>query len=540
MLYFAPWKIWTIIAVCFAGVIFSMPSLLPKPVLDALPAWVPHRQVNLGLDLRGGAHLLLEVDTSAVLRERMEAIVDGVRTELRNERIGYTGGPTVSGTNSVVFRLRDTGQIQKAREVLQKLAQPVQSTGGLGLGGGVPDLTVEIAPDGAARVTLSEAALNERARGAVSQSMEIVRRRIDQTGVNEPTIQVQGRDRILVQLPGVEDPERIKRLLGTTAKLTFHLLDSAADPTQPPPPGTMVLESDKDRDGTGRLSRYVVKRKVEVAGDQLTDAQAGTDPRSGQPVVNFRFTTAGAKRFAEITQANVGLPFAIVLDSKVLSAPVIREPILGGSGQISGNFTFASANDLAVLLRAGALPAPLKVVEERTVGPDLGADSIRAGVISIAAAALLVVIYMVLAYGLFGFFADIALIANLFLTLAAMSLLQATLTLPGIAGLLLSLGMSVDANVLINERIREETRLGKSPMAALEAGFSRAFSTIFDANVTTLLKMLILYALGSGTVKGFAVTISIGILSSMFTAIVVVRLMMVTWLRRARPAALPA
>jgi len=535
MMYFAPWKIALIALACLASVIFSIPSFFPAATVATWPNWLPKRQVNLGLDLRGGAHLLLEVDTSVVLRERLEALVEGARNELRQARIGYTN-LSVSGTNSVAVRLRDASQTEQARQLLIKLALPVQSASGLGFGTGPVDMEISSAADGQLRMTLSEAALQERARNAVTQSIEIVRRRIDQTGVSEPTIQRQGADRILVQLPGIDDPERIKRLLGTTAKLTFRMVDVGADPNAPAPPGSEILEGDGAQ---GRSDRYVVKRKVEVAGDNLVDAQAGYDQRGGMPVVNFRFDTVGGKRFAEITQQAVGQPFAIVLDNKVLSAPTIREPILGGSGQISGNFTTASANDLAVLLRAGALPAPLKVVEERTVGPDLGEDSIRAGLISIAVAAVLVVIYMVLAYGLFGLFANVALIVNLVMTLAAMSLLQATLTLPGIAGLLLTLGMSVDANVLINERIREETKLGKSPMAAMSAGFSRAFSTIVDANVTTLIKMALLYALGSGAVKGFAVTISIGILTSMFTATVLVRLMMVTWLRQRRPTLLP-
>jgi SecD/SecF fusion protein len=535
MMYFAPWKIALIALACLASVVFSIPSFFPAATVAAWPNWLPKRQVNLGLDLRGGAHLLLEVDTSVVLRERLEALVEGARNELRQARIGYTN-LAVSGTNNVAVRLRDPAQTEQARQLLIKLALPVQSASGIGFGTGPVDMEITGTTDGQLRMTLSEAALLERARNAVTQSIEIVRRRIDATGVSEPTIQRQGTDRILVQLPGIDNPQRIKDLLGTTAKLTFRMVDVGADPNAPPPPGSEILEGDGVQ---GRAERYVVKRKVEVAGDNLVDAQAGYDQRGGMPVVNFRFDTVGGKRFAEITQQAVGLPFAIVLDNKVLSAPTIREPILGGSGQISGNFTTQSANDLAILLRAGALPAPLKVVEERTVGPDLGEDSIRAGLISIAVAAVLVVIYMVLAYGLFGLFANVALIINLVMTLAAMSLLQATLTLPGIAGLLLTLGMSVDANVLINERIREETKLGKSPMAAMSAGFSRAFSTIVDANVTTLIKMALLYALGSGAVKGFAVTISIGILTSMFTATVLVRLMMVTWLRQRRPTLLP-
>lgn len=532
MMYFAPWKIALIALVCLASVIFSIPSFFPAATVAAWPNWLPKRQISLGLDLRGGAHLLLEVDTSAVLRERLEAVVEGARNELRQARIGYTN-LGVSGTNGVLVRLRDPSQTEQARQLLTKLGNAVQSTAGLGFGATQTDLQITTTPDGQIRMTLSEVALQERARNAVSQSIEIVRRRIDQVGVSEPTIQRQGDSRILLQLPGVSDPQRLKELVGKTAKMTFRMVDTGADPNAPPP-GSEVLEGDK-----GRGERYVVRRKVEVSGDNLVDAQPGYDQRGGQPIVSFRFDTTGGKRFAEVTQQAVGQPFAIVLDNKVLSAPVIREPILGGSGQISGNFTVTEANDLAVLLRAGALPAPLKVVEERTVGPDLGEDSIRAGLISIAVAAALVVVYMVLAYGLFGLFADVALLVNLVMTLAAMSLLQATLTLPGIAGLLLTLGMSVDANVLINERIREETKLGKSPMAAMSAGFSRAFSTIFDANVTTLIKMALLYSLGSGTVKGFAVTISIGILTSMFTATVLVRLMMVTWLRQRRPTLLP-
>jgi len=533
MMYFAPWKVALIGLVCLASVIFSIPSFFPAATVASWPNWLPKRQISLGLDLRGGAHLLLEVDTSVVLRERLESVVEGARNELRQARIGYTN-LGVSGSNSVLVRLREPSQTEQARQLLAKLGIGVQSgTAALGLGSSQTDLQITTTPDGQIRMTLSEAALAERARNAVTQSIEIVRRRIDQTGVAEPTIQRQGDSRILVQLPGVGDPQRIKNIIGTTAKLTFRMVDTNADPNAPAPPGSEILE------GETRGERYVVKRKVEVAGDNLVDAQPGYDQRSGQPIISFRFDTTGGRRFAEITQQAVGLPFAIVLDNKVLSAPVIREPILGGSGQISGNYTVTQAHDLAVLLRAGALPAPLKVVEERTVGPDLGEDSIRAGLISIAVAAVLVVIYMVLAYGLFGLFADVALLINLVMTLAAMSLLQATLTLPGIAGLLLTLGMSVDANVLINERIREEVKLGKSPMAAMSAGFSRAFSTIFDANVTTLIKMALLYSLGSGSVKGFAVTISIGILTSMFTATVLVRLMMVTWLRQRRPTLLP-
>lgn len=536
MLYFAPWKIALVLLVTLAGLVTAAPNLLSKQQLSALPSWMQLPQINLGLDLRGGSHLLLEVDTSAVLRERLEAVVEGAREELRKERIGYTN-LGITGGNVVGLRLRDAGQGDRARELLVKLGQPLQG-GAFSLGAGATDLQLDISAEGVVRMTLSELAIRERARSAVAQSMEIVRRRIDQTGVNEPTIQVQGSDRILVQLPGVDDPERIKRLLGTTAKLTFRMVDTNADPNMPPPPGTEILEGDKPRIANAPVERFVVKRKVEVAGDNLVDAQAGYDQRSGQPIVSFRFDTIGGKRFAEITQQSVGLPFAIVLDNKVLSAPVIREPILGGSGQISGNFSVTEANDLAVLLRAGALPAPLKVIEERVVGPDLGADAIRAGIIAIIIGFVLVNLFMIAAYGLFGVFAVIAVTLNLALILGILSAMQATLSLPGIAGILLTIGMAVDANVLINERIREEARLGKSVIAALDAGFSRAFSTILDSNLTTLIAMAILFAVGSGPVRGFSVAISVGIITSMFTAILVVRMMMVLWLKSARPKSL--
>ncbi len=531
MLYFPRWKICLIIAICVIGTIVTLPNFLSRETLAKLPDWYAHSRVSLGLDLRGGSHLLLEVDMGAVIRDRVEGLVDSARTQLRAANIGYTA--ITPGERGVTVQLRDPAQAEEAVRVLRQLANMV---GGGALGGGQPDLTVT--SDGSTvTAMLSEAALRERATQAVEQSIEIVRRRIDETGVNEPTIARQGTDRILVQLPGVEDPDRVKRLLGTTAKMTFRLVDMNADPTTGrAPPGSEVLPS---AEGGRTQTSYVVRRKVEVDGANLKHASAGTNPQTGEWVVNFEFDSVGARRFAEVTRSNVGRPFAIVLDNKIISAPVIREPITGGRGQISGNFTAASASDLAVLLRAGALPAPLKVIEERTVGPDLGADSIRAGLISVVAGFVMVCAYMLAAYGLFGAFACLALLINIVLTLAALSLLQATLTLPGIAGILLSLGLSVDANILINERIREETRKGRGVYGALEAGFSRAYSTIIDSNLTTVIKMVLLFIFGTGAIKGFSVTITFGILISLFTATVLVRLMMVDWLRRTRPAALP-
>ncbi|MFL7902558.1 protein translocase subunit SecD [Azospirillum argentinense] len=531
MLYFPRWKIFLIVAICVLGTILTLPNFLSRETLSALPNWYAHNRVNLGLDLRGGSHLLLEVDMGAVIRDRVEGLVDSARTQLRNDNVGYTA--INPGDRGITVQLRDPAQADTAVRSLRQLANTI---GGGPLGGGQPDLEVT-ASGGSVTARLSEIALRERATQAIEQSIEIVRRRIDETGVNEPTIARQGADRILVQLPGVEDPDRVKRLLGTTAKMTFRLVDMNADPSAGrAPPGTDILPS---AEGGRAQSAYVIRKKVEVDGANLTNATAGSNPQTGEWVVNFEFDSIGARRFADVTRANVGRPFAIVLDNKVISAPVIREPITGGRGQISGSFTAADANDLAVLLRAGALPAPLKVIEERTVGPDLGADSIRAGLMAVGIGFVLVCTYMIAAYGLFGAFACFALLVNTVLTLAALSLLQATLTLPGIAGILLSLGLAVDANILINERVREETKKGRGVFGSVEAGFSRAYSTIVDANLTTAIKMAILFVLGTGAIKGFAVTITFGILISLFTATVLVRLMMVSWLRKTRPAALP-
>ena len=396
------------------------------------------------------------------------------------------------------------------------------------------------APPATVTLTPNQAALIQRRNSAIDQSIEIVRRRIDETGTKEPTIQREGDDRILVQLPGVENPEHVKELIGRTAKMTFQLVDPNAAPQDARggrlPPGDVLLPSSTTANGQP-TQYYVVRRRVMVSGDTLTDAQATF--QNSTPVVSFKFDSTGARRFADATKENVGKPFAIVLDGKVISAPVIREPILGGSGVIEGSFTVQTANDLALLLRAGALPAPLTVLEERTVGPDLGADSIHAGALASVVGVVLVVVFMVVFYGTFGIFADIALFFNLCIMLAALTLLGATLTLPGIAGIALTMGMAVDANVLIYERIREEVRGGRSLISSLQAGFERAFGTILDSHVTTLVAGALMFWLGSGPVKGFAVTLSLGVLTSLFSAILVTRLLIVTWLRRLKPKTIP-
>ncbi len=524
MLIIPRWKAIIILLATLAGLLYAAPNLLPRQVADSLPTWLPHQQVSLGLDLQGGSHLLLEVDTDVVTRERIANLQDTVRTTFRQPQIGYAD--LTARNDAVSFTLRDTARVEEARRLLREADR---------------DLEIEATPDGRFTLRYPERVLNELRRAAVEQSIEIVRRRVDETGTREPSIQRQGTNRILLQLPGVDDPERVKQLLGRTAKMSFRLVDMNASIEDARrgrlPPGTELLPSE-EREG-GQQRSYVVQRRAMVSGDMLTNATSSTNPQTGEWVVNFRFDSNGARRFGDVTKANVGRLFAIVLDGKVISAPVIREAILGGSGQISGNFTAQSSNDLALLLRAGALPAPLNVLEERTVGPDLGSDSIRAGTIACIVGYLLICVLMLLAYGFFGLLANVALLLNLIITLAVMSLLQATLTLPGIAGLVLGLAMAVDANVLIYERIREETELGRTPFSAVDAGFSKAFGTILDSNLTTLIAAVLLYAFGSGAVRGFAVTLSIGILASMFTAISLTRLLVVTWLKWSRPAVLP-
>jgi len=521
MLYLEKWKVYLIAGICALGVLYALPNLMgPRTVewmQSHLPSFLPSRTVNLGLDLRGGSHLLLEVETDAHIEELMHGLVDQTRTELRKEKIGYTD--LGLGQGVVRFKLTDSSLSGKTKEIIHDMDR---------------DLDVEQS-NGEFKLRMAEAKIIERTRNALEQSIEVVRRRIDETGTREPSIQREGDNRILVQLPGVDDPERIKNLLGQTAKLSFRFVDESAtaSPATILPPGTERLPSAETQ---GQY--FVVQKRIMGSGDTLEDAQPSF--QDGEPVVSFRFNSQGGKRFGEATRQNVGKLFAIVLDNKVISAPVIREPILGGSGVISGHFTTQSAQDLALLLRAGALPAPIKVLEERTVGPGLGADSIHAGTTACLVGLGLAMLFMFLAYGgVFGLFSNIALLFNMALLFAALSILQATLTLPGIAGIILTIGMSLDANVLVFERIREELRLGRSPLSSIDAGFSRALPAIIDANLTTLIASVLMFIFGSGPVKGFAVTLSIGIITSIFSAIMVTRLQVVGWLNWKKPKALP-
>jgi preprotein translocase subunit SecD len=532
MLYFTRWKAAAIVLTALVICLCAVPNFFPSKVVDSWPAWA-QRHVVLGLDLQGGSHILLEVDTKAVRKEMLETLRDDARRVLRDARIGYTG--LVVRGNSVEVRIREGANSSQALDKLRTLSQPL---GGILSATGQRSLDITTEPGNLIRLALSEPAIVARVRQSVDQSIQIIERRVNELGTVEPLIQREGTDRILVQVPGLQDPTRLKQLLGKTAKLDFRMVDTSIPPDQAQqgrvPPDDEILYSASEP-----KTPYLVEKRVLVSGADLTDAQPGFDPRTSEPIVSFRFNTSGARKFAQVTQENVGKPFAIVLDNQVISAPVIREPILGGSGQISGNFTVQSANDLSILLRAGALPAPLTIIEERTVGPGLGADSIAKGKISSYVGAAMVIIFMLVTYGLFGLFANIAVAINVAMIFGVLSLLNATLTLPGIAGIVLTVGIAVDSNVLIYERIREEVRGGRTPINAIDAGFSRALATILDSNITTFIAAAVLFYIGTGPVRGFAVTLGIGIITTVFTAFTLTRLIVATWVRWRRPQRVP-
>jgi len=515
------WRLLAYAIIILAGVATALPNLFTPQQLSALPDWLPKQQVALGLDLRGGAHLVLEVDAKALIAERVQDVLRETRRTLRDAKVDPVSVRRDGET--VLVTLADGAVRSRASQALKKLSGVAAAAFG-------ETAELEVATSGATdlRVTLTQSGIDARVNAAAEQSLEIVRKRIDESGLSEPTLQRVGLDRILVQLPGVQDPQRIKDLLRTTAKMTFHMVREDVDVARVPPAGVSI------RDGSLPGERYAIEDRVMLSGDRLSDAKLGFDSVTGEPVVTFAFDGVGARQFAEITKNNVGRPFAIMLDEKVLTAPVIQQPILGGSGQISGSFTSQSASDLSALLRAGALPAPLTVIEERTVGADLGADSIESGIFTGLLGFAFVFVFMALLYGRWGMVANLALALNVILTFAALSVLGGTLTLPGIAGIVLSIGLAVDANVLINERIREETRKGLGAMAALDAGFRRAFATIVDSNLTALIATLLLFMFGTGPVRGFAVTMGLGIAISMFTAVTVVRVIMNEIVRRRR------
>ncbi len=528
MMRFATWKVVTIILGPLIAALIVLPSLLSPDGRAALDRILPSpaKTIVLGLDLQGGAHLLLEVDSASVTRTQVDNLRDDARRLMRENDVKMTGGVGVQG-RGVQFRVPDATQRDKIVQALRSQSNSLGST----LTGAVQDYSIATTDDGLVQVQLTDAGIANRVHRAVDQSIEVLRRRIDASGTKEPTIQREGNDRILVEVPGLQDTQHLKDLLGTTAKLEFRLV---GDPGANPSDVEQLPFYKNSRPGT-----EAVEKRVMVQGEDLTDAQPGFDQRSGEPVVNFRFNLRGGQQFGQVTAENVGKPFAIVLDNQIVSDPRILGAITGGSGQISGNFTVTQANDLSVLLRAGALPAKLTVVEERTVGPGLGQDSIDAGERASLVAAVLVVGYMLVTYGTFGIFADIALAVHILLIFAAMVLLGATLTLPGIAGIVLTIGMAVDANVLIYERIREEHHNGRSIIASLDSGFKRAFATIVDSNVTLFVAALILYLFGSGPVRGFAVSLGLGILTSIVTAVTMTRMMIAVWYRAKRPQQLP-
>lgn len=488
------------------GLLSALPNVLPEHVLQKLPSWYSSNTLTLGLDLRGGSHLLMEVDTQNLLAEKNQDLADQISAKLRELRIFHSRPEVRRG--EIHITPTNPADLEKVREAIRPLLE--------GLANGTRGYRVEVSSQSLSISASKEFSESVR-KDAVERSLEVVRRRLNETGLVDPTITRQGEDGVLVQLPGVDDPAYIRQLLGTTAKMTFHLVADGSSQGQ-----TRVITVP----GDGPNERYQLEARVALEGRHISDAQLGFHPDTREPVVNFRLDSEGARRFADITTKNIGRPFAIVLDGKVITAPVIRSAITGGSGEISGNFTSASANDLALLLRAGALPAPLKVIEERTVGPDLGSDSISMGITTGVIGALLVFVFMVVIYGRWGLIACTGLAINIGLVFGILTLFGATLTLPGIAGFILSIGMAVDANILINERIREESLNGNSAYAALDAGFKRAYSTILDSNITSLIAISLLFLFGSGPVRGFAVTMAVGLIISMFTAIAVTRLLM--------------
>lgn len=529
MLTLSRWKIIAVTLSVIFGILFSLPNVLPQKTLDAMPGWLPHQKLNLGLDLQGGSYLLYEVDTDALHRERLSDLMEDTRTQLRSEQIPF--GELAQQGEVISVRIGDAARYDAALNLLRKnLGAPLAGV----IGG--KDVAVTGKGDNRIEVTFVPEAQRADAVKAVDQSIETIRRRIDSLGTKEPSINRQGTNRIMIQAAGESDPERLRAVIGQTAKLTFQMVDETVSPEDMQagriPPGSEVLPGDRF------APYYVVKKRAVVSGEELTNASQTFD-QNGAPAVAFAFNGAGAKKFGDITLRNHGKRFAIVLDKKVISAPQINDPITSGSGIITGSFTAQSANELALLLRSGALPAPLNIEDQRTVTAELGADAVKAGSISLAIGAASMFVFVILAYGLFGGFAAIALVVNVLLIIGIMSMTQATLTFPGIAGLILTLAVAVDANVLIYERMRDEANAGRTPMAAADHGYKLALTSILDANITSLISGLIMFSFGSGPVKGFAWTLVIGVFTSLFTAIFITQVLIGWWFKATKPKKLP-
>jgi len=528
MLNFPRWKVIGIWLILSVGIMLSVPSLLSATSVSAyLPAWAQRIHVNLGLDLAGGSHLLLEADTGDVARQRAALMEDTIRRAMRTATPPIEIGEISTTGGQLSFVVRDPAQIDAAIGVARTATQPSAF-------GGTREWDVANTGN---RVVMSQtqAGLDNAINQAMTSAREVIDRRINSLGTREPTIQRAGDNRILVEVPGLQDPEQLKALIGRTAHLEFKLVDLSVTPEQlragRAPIGSQILPYAEGGPG----ARIAVQRRSIITGDMISSARQGFDQQDGRPVVNIGFDGNGTRRFARVTQENVGKPFAIILDNVVLSAPNIHEPILGGTAQISGSFTVDSANQLAISLQSGSLPVTLHVVEERTVGPDLGADSIRNGIIASIVATVAVLVFMFLSYGRFGLYANLAVAINLFIIVGVLALMNGTLTLPGIAGFVLTMGTAVDANVLINERIREERRKGRTVIMAVENGYKEATRTIMEANVIHVIAGSIMLLMGSGPIKGFAVVLLIGIITSVFTAVVFTRMLVSQWIRRTRP-----
>lgn len=530
MLDFPTWKriwLWAITLVCALAALPSLLALTGAP----WPAGLPRPMVNLGLDLAGGSHILLEANPRQVAQQRLESMEESVRSTMRLAEPRIQIGDISTRGGQLSFMLANASDIDRAREALMPLMN------GTGL---QRDWTLSVVDRTRFVLSPTQAGLDQAVDDAMATATEVVRKRIDALGTREPTIIRQGSARIVVQVPGLQDPTALKALLGQTAKLEFKLVDQSALPSDVAqgvaPPGTQIFPFAEGSPQQGQS--LAVRRLGGIRGDNLTNATAGVNPQTNESIVNIQFDQVGGQRFADLTTKNVNKPFAIILDGKILSAPNINEPILGGAAQISGSFTPESANNLAIALRSGALPVDLTVIEERTVGPDLGADSIEKGGIALTVGLVLLMVFMIATYGQFGLYTCAALILNVLMILGVMAWLggAAALTLPGIAGLVLTVGAAVDANVLINERIREERARGRRVVQAVEAGYKEASRAIFDANITNTIAAIIMFLFGSGPIRGFAVVLLIGIVTSVFTAVTLTRMWVAGWLRRARPS----
>jgi preprotein translocase subunit SecD len=527
------WKVALVIAATLFGILFTAPNFMPAEMRDKLPGWFPHKTLNLGLDLQGGSRLVYQVDTQSLIRERLNNQAEDIRRTLNEQGVQFSD-LAVRG-NAVELQVSSPAQMDAVAAQLDKLRGSVR----LAAGGAIAEFNVERVPPTTLRMTIQQQAVSAEIANGAEQAIQVIEKRVNLLGTKEPSIARQGVDRIVIEAPGESDPEKLKNVIGKTAKLSFQLVDDSASIEEAKaghvPPGSELLPQPSNP----AEPYLVVRKQTLVTGDMLTNAMFAFNPQTNQPIVDFRLNGVGAARFATVTTDNLGKRFAIILDNKVIEAPRIQSPITGGQGMIEGNFTPQSASELALLLNSGALPVQLNVIEQSSVGAGLGQQAIQAGEISLAVGAVCIFAFIILAYGLFGVFAAIALIVNVLLILALMSTTQATLTLPGVAGVILTLAVAVDANVLVYERMRDEARANVAAMLAADHGYRRALVSIIDANITTLIAAAIMFQFGSGPVKGFAWTLAIGVLTSVFTALLITQVLIGWWFKAAKPKQLP-